>query len=100
MWDCCFKKVIKFLNILYKHGGHIVKKVTDRLERMQQRTTKMIPELTDLSYESRLLECRLTTLETRKLRGDQIEVSKTVNGYADIGSNMFFKLKDGSRTRG
>ena len=34
----------------------------------------MIPELRDLSYESRLLQCGLTTLETRWLRGDQIEV--------------------------
>ena len=33
----------------------------------------MIPELRDLSYEERLKECGLTTLETRRLR-DQIEV--------------------------
>ena len=41
-----------------------------------------------------------TTLETRRLRGDQIEVFKIVNGYEDVDRNMFFKLKDGSRTRG
>ena len=40
----------------------------------------MIPELRDLSYESRLLQCGLTTLETRRLRGDQIEVFKIVIG--------------------
>ena len=39
----------------------------------------MIPELRDLSYESHLLQCSLTTLETRRLRGDQIEVFKIVN---------------------
>ena len=60
----------------------------------------MIPELRDLSYESRLLQCGLTTLETRRLRGDQIEVFKVVNGYEDVDRNMFFKLKEGSRTRG
>ena len=54
----------------------------------------MIPELRDLSYESRLLQCGLTTLETRRLRGDQIEV----NSYEDVDRNMFFKLKEGSRT--
>ena len=57
----------------------------------------MIPELRDLSYESRLLQCGLTTLETRRLRGDQIEVFTIVNSY---DRNMFFKLKEGSRTRG
>ena len=54
----------------------------------------------DLSYESRILQCGLTTLETRRLRGDQIEVFKIVNGYKDVDRNMFFKLEEGSRTRG
>ena len=60
----------------------------------------MIPELRDLSYESHLLECDLTTLETRRLRENQTEVFKIVNGYEDIDRNMFFTLKEGSRTRG
>ena len=41
----------------------------------------MIPELRYLSYESRFLQCGLTTLETMRVRGDQIEVFKIVNGY-------------------
>ena len=60
----------------------------------------MIPEFRDLSYESCLLQCGLTILETRRLRGDQIEVFKIVNCYEDVDRNMFFKLKEGSRTRG
>ena len=60
----------------------------------------MIPELRDLSYEERLKECGLTTLETRRLRGDQIEVFKILNGYEIIDRNMFFSLKKDSRTRG
>ena len=77
------------------------KKDIDKLERIQRRATKIIPELRDLSYESHLLQCGLTALETRRLRGDQIEVFKIVNGYEDVDKkNMFFKLKEGSRTRG
>ena len=60
----------------------------------------MIPEFRDLSYESRLLQCGLTTLQTRRLREDQIEVFKMVNGFDDVDRNMFFKLKESSRTRG
>ena len=60
----------------------------------------MIPELRDLSYEERLKECGLTTQETRRLRGDQIEVFKILNGYENIDRNMFFALKKNSRTRG
>ena len=40
------------------------------------RAAKIIPELRDLSYEERLNECGLTTSETRRLRGYQIEVLK------------------------
>ena len=76
------------------------KKDIDTLERIQRRATKMIPELRDLSYEKRLKECGLTTLETRRLRGDQIEVFKILNGYENIDRNMFFSLKKDSRTRG
>ena len=67
---------------MFKHGG------------------RTIPELRDLSYEIRFLQCGLTTLETRGLRVDQIEVFKIVNGYKDVGRNMFFKLKEGSIIRG
>ena len=44
----------------------------------------MIPELIYLSYDERLKECGLTTLETGRLRGDQIEDFKILNGYENI----------------
>ena len=57
------------------------KKDIDILERVQRRATKMIQKLRNISYEMRLKECGLTTLETRRLRGDQIEGFKILNGY-------------------
>ena len=47
-----------------------------------------------------LRECGITTLETRRLRGDQIEVFKILNGYENIDRNYFFLVKEGRRTRG
>ena len=76
------------------------KKDINKLKIIQRRATKITPELRDLSYEIHLLQCGLTTLETRRLRGDQIEVFKIVNGYKDVDRNMFFTLKEVSRTRG
>ena len=49
----------------------------------------MIQKLRNISYEMRLKECGLTTLETRRLRGDQIEVFKILNGYENIDRNIF-----------
>ena len=48
----------------------------------------MIPELRPYSYESRLLQCGLTTLETRRLRGDQIEMFKIVMLIGMRSSNL------------
>ena len=76
------------------------KKDIDILERVQRRATKMIQKLRNISYEMRLKECGLTTLETRRLRGDQIEVFKILNGYENIDRNIFFSVKEERRTRG
>ena len=53
----------------------------------------MIPKLRNIIYEMRLKECGLTTLETRRLRGDQIEVFKILTEYC-------FSVMEERRTRG
>ena len=47
----------------------------------------------------RLKECALTTLGTRRLRGDQIEVFKILNVYENIDRILFFTVKEERRTR-
>ena len=44
-----------------------------RLEAVQRRGTKQVPELKDLSYKERLLKLDLPTLAYRRMRGDLIE---------------------------
>ena len=60
------------------------KKDIDTLDRIQRKSTNIISGLRELSYEERLKECGLTTLETMRLRGDKIEVFKILNGYEQI----------------
>ena len=62
--------VIPYLEYCIQAWRPYRKKGIDNLERIKRRATKMIPELRDLSYESRLLQSGLIALETRKLRGD------------------------------
>ena len=77
-----------------------VRKDIDKLERVQRRATRLISEISQLSYEERLQQCRLTTLETRRIRGDQIEVLKIMHGYEGLNKDMFFRIKNDSITRG
>ena len=68
-----------------------LRKDIDMLEKkIKRRATKPNTGLRDLRYEERLKECGLTTLDTRRLSGDQIEVFKILNGYENIESNIFF----------
>ena len=71
-----------------------LRKDIDMLEQIET-ATKLI-----LRYEERLKECGPTTLETRRLRGDEIEVFKIFNGYENIDSNIFFEIKESKITRG
>ena len=51
-----------------------------KIEGIQKRATKIVIELRALSYEDRLKELGLTTLEVRRKRGDLIQIYKIKNG--------------------
>ena len=69
-----------------------LRKDIDKLERVQRRATRMIPEKLTRCYEDRLKLCNLTTLEKRRITGDQIDVFKIMHGYEGLYKNMFFRL--------
>ena len=70
------------------------RKDIDELEKVQRRMTRLIPELKDLPYEERCKRLGLTTLETRRLRGDMIETYKILYGYENVQSETYFELTD------
>ena len=59
----------------------------DALERVQRRATKLVPELTDLSYSDRLKKLDLETLEYRRKRADLLEVYRITSGIHTLSQD-------------
>jgi ribonucleases P/MRP protein subunit RPP40 len=59
---------------------------------IQQRATKLIPAIRNLSYENRLRKLELTTLKDRRLKGDLIQMFKIMNKMDKCYSYNRFKI--------
>jgi len=72
----------------------------EKLEKIQHRFSKLIPELKDLPHEDRIERLCLWTLEERRNRADLIEVYKMHRGLSKVSFKTCFEPNENSRTRG
>ena len=61
------------------------------LEKVQERMVRMLSDVRGETYEEKLKDAGLTTLEERRRRGDAIETFKTLNGLNGVDSEKWFK---------
>ena len=65
----------------------------EKVEGVQRRATKVVPGLSEKTYEERLRILKLPTLRHRRIRGDMIETYKIVHGIYDKKVTPDHKLK-------
>ena len=71
-----------------------------RVEGVQRRATKLVPELRNLPYPERLQALNLPSLYYRRRRGDMIAVYQMLHGGFDLDQSIFFNTTHVRDTRG
>ena len=70
-----------------------------KLERVQERLVKLLSDKKGATYEERLENLGITTLRTRRKRGDLIEAFKCMKGINRIDKHGWFDIKPEDRVR-
>ena len=72
------------LNLQCQFWNPYLEKDIQKLEKIQNRATKTIPELRHMLNEDRNRQLNLTSLRTRRLRGDLIQQFRIIHGIDSL----------------
>ena len=78
----------------------LFKQDTQALEKGQRRATKLVVNLRDMNYPTRLRALNLPSLVYRRKRADMLQLYRILNGIDSLCIENFVELDLGGRTRG
>ena len=96
LYKALVRPIMEYANIIW--GPHFLLDKR-KLERVQRRATKLIPQLSDKSYQHCLISLDLPSLHYRSIRGDLIFLYKLINGYFILDFSTVFTLSPNVHTR-
>ena len=103
VWINLYKKYVRpHLEFAVQAWSPWTKADKELIESVQQRAVRMVSGLKGKTYEDRLREIGLTTLEARRIRGDMIQVWKILHEQDDVKLSTWFIMasdQQGQTTR-
>ena len=100
LFKSLIRPVLEYANVVWSPSK---KQDINALEQVQRRYTKHMIGMSNLTYEDRLRNLNLPSLEYRRFRGDMIETFKITHNFYDqrvTGSLLKFSTNNSTRTNG
>ena len=69
-----------------------LKRDSDAIERIQRRTTKLVPELRTLTYTERLTQLKLPNLVYQRRRADMLQTYKLMHNFNQLDQDVHCPL--------
>ena len=97
LYKTLVRPIIEYANTVW---GPIYIGDQKKIERIQRRATKLLPELSQLPYQERLKKLNLPSLMYRRKRGEMLMVYRIMTGLTETSPIIFQRSTTGQRTRG
>ena len=65
-------------------------KYIDQIEKVQKRAVNMVPGMSNMTYEEKLVKLGISKLVERRFRGDMIETHKIITNKGGLNSDSLF----------